>query len=186
MKSLVLAFALLVPSLCAQGWNKTDKTDAFTGNNYVQYALTGRFLTPPRDGGATPPTVILQCSPHEKKYTGKWYSAGEFIKAYVNVGAVLNHSAGEIPVLYRRDDGKPQSESWAISTDGTSLFLSALQVDEAFYGHFMPHKAGTTTPVSKLVLMSDEYLGTGIVMQFDLDGIDEIASGCGLAIYEKK
>jgi hypothetical protein len=33
--------------------------------------------------------------------------------------------------------------------------------------------------------MADEYIGTGIVMQFDLAGIDEIASGCGLAIYEK-
>ena len=44
MKALLLAFALLAPPLCAQGWNKTDKTDAFTGNSYVQYALTGRFL----------------------------------------------------------------------------------------------------------------------------------------------
>ena len=108
MKVLLLAFALLAPPLCAQGWNKTDKTDAFTGNSYVQYALTGRFLTPPRDGGATPPSLVLQCYPHEKKYAGKWYSAGQFIKAYVQVGAVLNHSAGEIPVIYRRDDGKAQ------------------------------------------------------------------------------
>jgi len=28
--------------------------------------------------------------------------------------------------------------------------------------------------------------GRGVVMQFDLTGIDEIASGCGLAVYEKK
>ena len=186
MKALLLAFAVLVPSLCAQGWSKTEKTDAFTGNSYVQYALTGRFLTPPRDGGATPPILILQCYPHEKRYAGKWYSAGQFIKSYVQVGAVLNHSAGEIPVMYRRDDGKAQSDSWGISTDGTSLFLSVMQADEAFYGHFMPHKVGTTPPVSKLVLMADEYLGAGVVMQFDLTGIDEIASGCGLAIYEKK
>lgn len=186
MKSLVLAFALLVPSLYAQGWSKTEKSDAFTGHSYVQYTLAGRLLTPPRDSGAAPPRLILQCFPHEKKYTGKWYSAGQFVKAYIEVGAVLNHSAGEIPVLYRRDDGKAQSDSWGISTDGTSLFLSVLQGDEAFFGHFMPHKVGTTPPVSKLVLMADEYLGTGIVMQFDLAGIDEIASGCGLAIYEKK
>lgn len=186
MKALLLAFALLVPPLCAQGWDKTDKTDAFTGNSYVQYTLTGKFLTPPHDGGATPPNLILQCYPHEKKYAGKWYSAGQFIKAYVQVGAVLNHSASEIPVMYRRDDGKAQSDSWGISTDGTALFLSVMQADEAFYGHFMPHKRDTTQPVTKLVLMADEYLGAGIVMQFDLTGIDEIASGCGLAIYEKK
>ena len=61
-----------------------------------------------------------------------------------------------------------------------------MQADEAFYGHFMPHKMGTTTPVTKLVLVADEYLGAGIVIQFDLTGIDEIASACGLAIYEKK
>jgi hypothetical protein len=34
--------------------------------------------------------------------------------------------------------------------------------------------------------MVDEYLGVGIVMQFDLTGINDIASGCGLAIYEKR
>lgn len=187
MKALLLALVLLAsPPLCAQGWDKAEKTDAFTGNSYVQFAVTGRFLTPPRDGGANPPRMILQCYPHEKKYAGKWYSAGQFIKAFVDVGAVLNHSAGEIPVMYRRDDGKAQSESWGISTDGTALFLSAMQADEAFYGHFLPHKAGTTPPVKKLVLMADEYLGTGIVMQFDITGIDEIASGCGLVIYEKK
>ncbi|MGA9062650.1 MAG: hypothetical protein WB341_13400 [Terracidiphilus sp.] len=99
---------------------------------------------------------------------------------------MLNHSAGEIPVMHRRDDGKAQSDSWGISTDGTALFFSVMQADEAFYGHFMPHKANTTPPVAKLVLMADEYLGAGIVVQFDLTGIDEIGSGCGVAIYEKK
>jgi len=177
---------MMVPSLRGQGWSKAEKTDEFTGNKYVQYELRGRFLTPPRDGGANPPQLVLQCFPNEKKYSGKWYIAGQFIKAYVEVGAVLNHSAGEIPVMCRRDDGKARSDSWGISTDGTALFLSVLQADEAFYGHFMPHKMGTSPPVAKLVLMADEYLGTGIVMQFDLAGIDEIASGCGLAMYEKK
>lgn len=186
MKLLALALAVLAPSLCAQGWVKAEKTDAFTGNSYIQYTLTGRFLTPPREGAQTQPRMILQCFPGEKKYAGKWYLAGRFIKAYVETGAVLNHAQGEIPVLYRRDDGKAQSDSWGISTDGTALFLSVMQADEAFYGHFMPHKAGTTPPVVKLVLMADEYLGAGVVVQFDLAGIDDIASGCGLAMYEKK
>ncbi len=52
-----------------------------------------------------------------------------------------------------------------------------MQADEAFDGHFMPHKAGTTPPVAKLVLMADEYLGAGVVVQFDLAGIDDIAAG---------
>ena len=40
--------------------------------------------------------------------------------------------------------------------------------------------------VHEVVLMADEYLGARVVMQFDLTGIDEIASGCGLAVYEKR
>lgn len=180
---VLLSFAL--QPLFGQGWTKTDKTDAFSGNSYVQYRLTGKFLTPPRDGGVTSPTLILQCSPHEKKYNGKWYFDGQFIKAFINVGAVLNHSAGQIPVMYRRDDGKAQSEQWGISTDGTALFISEMEADEAFYGHFLPHKVGTSPPVTKLVLMADEYLGTGIVMQFDLTGVDEVGSACGLAIHQK-
>ncbi|MGA9062649.1 MAG: hypothetical protein WB341_13395 [Terracidiphilus sp.] len=46
--------------------DQTDKTDASTGNSYVQHTLTGKFLTPPRDGGATPPGMMLQGYPHEK------------------------------------------------------------------------------------------------------------------------
>ncbi len=83
MKLLALALAVLAPSLCAQGWVKAEKTDAFTGNSYIQYTLTGRFLTPPREGAQTQPRMILQCFPGEKKYAGKWYLAGRFIKAYV-------------------------------------------------------------------------------------------------------
>jgi hypothetical protein len=170
----------------AQGWEKLGKTDAFTGNSYVQYSLPGNFLTPPHNGSLNAPSIVLECAPGEKKYIGKWYSAGQFIKGYVSVGAILNNAPNGVAVLYRRDDGKAQSAYWAASTDGKGLFPSGIQLNNILYGHDLVHKVSTTLPVKKLVLMADEYLGVGIVMQFDLTGIDDIASGCGLAIYEKK
>lgn len=183
---LVLAAPLLSLPSCAQTWEKLDKKDAFTGNSYIQYSLTGKFLTPPRDGAVDAPRIVLECLPGEKKFSGKWYSAGQFIKGYIAVGAILNDTTNGVAVSYRRDDGKPQSAFWSISTDRNGLFPSGFQLNNILYGHDLIHKVNTTPPVKKLVLMADEYLGVGIVMQFDMTGIDDIAGGCGLAIYEKR
>jgi hypothetical protein len=101
------AVACLLPtSGSAQNWVKQDRTDAFTGKNYVQYSLTGKFLTPPQHGENDAPRIVLQCVPGERKYAGKWYAAGGFIKAWIDVGAVLNNTPNGVAVLYRRDDGK--------------------------------------------------------------------------------
>ena len=186
---LALAVCLLATSVSAQGWAKQEKTDAFSGTNLVQYTLTGRFLTPPQRGSLDAPALVLQCVPGEAKFTKGWYSRGRLVKAWIDVGASINGTVDGVPVMYRRDDGKPQSELWSKSTDLMALFPSNLGINHILFSHDLIHKVNTSPPVHKLVLMADEYLGTGIVMQFDLadlDGPDGIASQCGLAIYQKK
>lgn len=185
----VVAVCLFTSSALCQSWTKQEKTDAFSGTKYVQYTLAGRFLTPPQHGTLTAPALVLQCVPGEAKYTKGWYSAGKLIKAWIDVGASINSTADGVPVMYRRDDGKAQSELWSKSTDLVALFPSGFGLNHILFAHDLIHKVNTTPPVHKLVLMTDEYMGTGIVMQFDLtdlEGPESIASQCGLAIYPKK
>jgi hypothetical protein len=186
---LAVAACLLTPSAFAQNWTKQEKTDAFSGTKFIQYTLPGKFLTPPQHGTLSAPALILQCVPGEAKYSKGWYSAGKLIKGWIDVGASINSTIDGVPVMYRRDDGKAQSELWSKSTDLVALFPSGLELNHILFAHDLIHKVNTTPPVHKLVLMTDEFMGTGIVMQFDLtdlEGSDSIASQCGLAIYPKK
>lgn len=184
--SALVALVLMVATYAsAQEWQKTDKVDAFTGNRFTQYVLVGKFLTPPNQPAIPAPSMVLQCAPGEHRYAGKWYTRASFIKGYFNVGAVLNNTPNGIPVLYRLDDGKPKPASWSVSTDGTGLFPEDVELNTVMFNHFMPHKENSSAPVKKLVLMADEYLGTGIVMEFDLSQAEGVASACGLTIYQK-
>jgi hypothetical protein len=54
------------------------------------------------------------------------------------------------------DDGKPQSEIWSASTDGTSAFIN----DHArpIYRHILPRREKSSSPFHKVVMAADEYL----------------------------
>jgi hypothetical protein len=169
----------------AQEWQKTENVDAFTGNSFTQYVLTGKFLTPPKVPGVSAPTITLQCVPGERRYAGKWYSRARFIKGYFTVGAVLNNTPGGVVVLYRLDDGKAKSALWPVSTDGAGLFPPDIELNTVMFNHFMPHKENSSPPVKKLVLMADEYLGVGVVMEFDFSQAEPVTASCGLTLFQK-
>ena len=66
--------------------------------------------------------MILQCQSGDH-HNGKWQTDGKFIAGYIQTGVVLNAAVREIAVQNRLDDGKIQTEEWALSTNFRSNFL---------------------------------------------------------------
>jgi hypothetical protein len=183
----VLVFSISTSSFGQ--WQKSEKTDAFTGRSYVQYLLPGKFLAAPTASQNSEPMLVMQCALGERRYTGKWKYHGKLVKAYFAVGAVMGSTdettgSGRMRVLFRLDDGKPKEGFWGSSTDFSALFPMNDDINTVFFNHAMPHKAGTSPPVQKLVISAAEYLAGRVVMQFDLANSEEVANSCGLSVNQ--
>lgn len=179
MRIAIAGLAIASSIVQAQGpeWVRTDETDALRGTHFVQFTLTGRFLTPPRQTSLENPLMVVQCLPgnHLRVYNGR------FLDGYVATGAVLSSKIAQ----YRLDDGKIQREEWRGSTQGTGAFFSEATLSTFLYGHFLPHKEGTGPPIHKIVLALYEYLGGEIVMQFDMPDPAEMADVCGAIVHKR-
>ena len=180
-----LVILCLVSSCSAQNWERVEKTDALRGTTYSEFALTGRFLTPPKQTSAAAPVFVVKCIPGEHSFGFHAYKSGKFLDAYMVLGAVVDFHTGGTPVHYRLDDGKIHDESWGRGTDGTAIFPAEIQLNTLLYGHFMPHKEGTSNPVRKVVIAVNEYLGAEVVMQFDMLDPTPVADACGIIIHKK-
>jgi hypothetical protein len=93
---LAACIAVLVVTEAAQvrdsGWTKEEKTDTFRGTHYLQFALSGRFLTPPKQAEASP-RLVVQCLPGEHSVGYHIFTNGRRIASYLIVGPVLNSSS---------------------------------------------------------------------------------------------
>lgn len=86
----MVGFALMAGSAAAQSWQVSPKTDALTGQSYVQYVLSGKFLTPPAKSNGDAPSILLRCDP-----TGHHLRlAGKYIAGFVVVNAVVELKNG--------------------------------------------------------------------------------------------
>lgn len=158
----------------ADQWQRSDKSDAFSGTSYTEFVLTGAFLAPPQNSKPAPPKIILHCKEGERKY-GKGMLGGKLLSAYVAVGTVVSPN-----VMFRLDDGKPQKDSWSSGTAGTAVFFDDTVLDTLLYSHFMPHRPGTNPPVKKLVIAADEAFAAQVVMEFDLPDVSVVERVCGV------
>lgn len=164
-------------------WLREDKTDPLRGTSYAQFLITGKFLTPPKTANSDTPSFVVKCIPGGHKRVSGGYINGKLLDAYMNVHAVLDRTPrGHVVVQYRLDDGKMHTENWNVGTDGTAVFLPEIELNTVLYGHFLPHKEGTNPPTRKVVIGVDEYMGTEVVMQFDLPDPTEMADACGVLI----
>jgi hypothetical protein len=173
-------------------WHREQKTDPAGGASFTQFSLVGKFLTPPQNSSNTTPTMFARCVPggnHPRHANGK------FIAGYIWVGTRINYDVSEsgtsfVPVEFRLDDGKLQSERWGRSADPSAVFLADPTCPsceggyEVFanllYGHRGFHKQNSNPQVRKIVIGVDEFLGSEVVMQFDLPDATEVAEACGI------
>lgn len=175
----------------APSWTKFEKNDPLHQISFVEFVLSGKFLVAPQRGSMSVPTLALDCQPGHHRETN-----GHFMRAWIDTGAVLDSHADKdgnvsVAVEYRLDDGKLQSESWPVSADRRSLFLSATLcndcvVNNLLYGHILPHKEGTGTQVRKILIGASEYVAGQMQMQFELPDVTDVAETCGLVRHKAK
>ena len=195
---LTLAIFLLGCSVsnAQSSWHREDKTDPLRGTSYSQFSLVGKFLTPPKDKKVSDPIMIVRCAGGRGNHG---HTNGKFIDGYIAVGTVMDTQVSDqgiafVPVEFRLDGGKLQSESWARSTDFSAVFfghpncaLCGSGYDEfanLIYGHHAYHKENTSPQVRKVVIGLQEFLGGEVVMQFDLPDVTEVAETCGIVWHK--
>jgi hypothetical protein len=180
-------------------WQRGQKTDPLRGITYAQFSLVGKFLTPPEKASNPNPVIIVRCTPGRDKKGGHGYTNGKFSEGYILVGGVMDSSVAEggdsfVSVNFRLDDGKLQSEQWGRSTDFSAIFFSHPTCPlcgrgydifaNLLYGHAMYHKENTNPQVRKVVIGVSEYLGSEVVMQFDMPDATEVAEACGIIMHK--
>lgn len=178
------AATALVAQKQDSAWSQEEKTDALRGTHYLQFVLSGHFLTPPKQA-EFPPKLVVQCLPGEHSVGYHIFTNGRHIASYLIVGPVLDSQLSGLTVQYRLDDGKIQTERWSISTDFSGTFYPETTLNTLLYGHAMAHKEGSNAPVRKLVVATNEFVGGEIVMQFDMPDPDSVAEACGVVVHRR-
>jgi hypothetical protein len=173
-------------------WVKVDKTDPLRGNQFSQFSLEGKYLTAPRNAAANAtPEIIVRC---QQGSFSRGHLHRKFLEGYIFVGSVVDARVSDdlsvrVPVEYRLDDGKLQSTQWNHSTDYSSIFFGgecplcgngSVDFNNLLYGHLLPHKENTTPQVHKILIGVPEYLGSEVVMQFDMPDATDVAETCGV------
>ena len=149
-----------------------------TGAAFDQFALEGKYLTPPAHREGSGPSLVIHCS------DGKFRS-GEF-----NVGAVTQHEPGahslkgvaQAHVNMRiGDKTKLDDDWWEMSNNGRTLFFDKLQLTKLMTGHDLGHPGDPKNLVHRVILGVVELGENQVVMQFDMppDG-DSMVTACDL------
>ncbi len=185
-----LFFLLSLVAAAQSEWKETSMNDPLHNVSFQQFTLEGKFLISPHRSSLSAPVMVLRCQPGEHRATN-----GHFIDGWIATGAVLDsvvqrNGAVRIPIEYRLDDKKLQSDYWPQSTDHSSVFLTGerfcgdCNLNTLLYGHFLRHKRGKGDPVRKIIIGVPEYLGSQIQMQFDMPDPEHVAESCG-AVWKK-
>jgi hypothetical protein len=186
---LLTAFATLaVAHAQTPSWTKADKSDPLLHLSFVEFTLEGKFLMPPKNSSLETPTLVVHCQPGNHYQRGNHRTTnGHFLEGWIATGAVLDTHVGDngivsIPVLFRLDDKKLQSDLWAPSTDHTavylthSLFCGSCILNNLLYGHSLPHKEEKGDQIRKVSIGVPEYLGAEI----EMPDATEVGDACGV------
>jgi hypothetical protein len=191
----IVAFLLFAAPAFSQEWKKEEKTDPLRGNHYVQLSLDGKYLTPPQNASKDAiPTMVVKCVPGPHN-SGKIHARGKFLEGYVHVGGVVDSNVstgGDVHDQFRLDKGKLQNAYWSHSTNYAAIFFHYSigsgweEFANLLYGHRDYHKENSNPQVRKVVIGVPEFLGTEVVMQFDMPDATEVADACGVISYKQK
>lgn len=192
IRPLLLLLCIATSGMAQTGvWTQVDRSDLLHQTSFKEFTLTGKFLVPPRQSSLDAPLLVLHCQPGRH---GKYLTNGHFVEGWIATGAVLNSTVLEtpekkpvmrVPVEYRLDDKKLQSDAWNVSTDHSGVFVDDGDLDNLLYGHILLHREGTSAQVRRIMLGVPEYLGVQIQMQFDLPDSTEVADACGVILHKR-
>ena len=150
---------LLLGALSATGqqWTYSREDDPLHAKAHDRFTLSGKYLTPPRAATNTP-SIVVECS------------GGKVEQNYIYTGAVVVHrdqSQHGVLVVEARIDGKKNDIlTTGLSTDGLSAFFDRIDLKAILS--------------SKQVMIGVyEYLGSQVIMQFDMPDPAPVMDKCG-------
>jgi hypothetical protein len=164
---------------------------------YTRFTLKGKFLGAPQQSLSPTPALVVDCDPNTRRNRERIH--GKALEAYIVVDSALDAEVDDngaigLPVEFRLDDGKPQSDVWASSRNYSAIFLTGpsrlfndteITLSSLLYGHTHIQKEGTSPQVTKAVIRVPEYRGRNITMEFDFPDSTEVAESCGLILHKK-
>jgi hypothetical protein len=197
LASLLLALAAL-GTAHSQTWQRSTIDDALRKTSVTQYILQGKYLVAPKTQKPGEfPALVVRCSakPHSVGY--HVFVNGAFLAGYLVTGVIVDSQVTihegllgtsfpvVIPVTFRLDEGKLQTENWRTSTDHSAAFFSEPTLNNLLYGHVVRHKENTTEQVHKVIIGLDEAFAGEVQIQFDMPDVTEVAEACGAVLHKK-
>jgi hypothetical protein len=174
-----LAFSAVPPQQqpSTQEWRQTERTDPARGD-YARYTLVGKFLKAPPGDAAARPSLVVDCSTHNRSHKSK------FVRGTLVVGDPLKidwvepeeiHGISYFPkvdVTYRLNDAKEDKEQWTPSTDKTSASFSKNSLEKMLGAH-------------TIEITAQDQSGTPVVVQFEMPDSTLLGQGCGVDQHKR-
>lgn len=187
MTRLLIVLLAAATALSGQTWTMAKQYDPLREISFQQWTLRGEFLIAPRGTApGTRPALVVRCQPGRHSFG---HTRGTFLNGYIFVGSTLDASepgaGGEVIAQFRLDSGRLQTAEWEHSTDFSSVFFSAEDLNNFLYGHLLPHKSHTNLPVKKVIVGLDQFLGGEVEMEFDMPDPSKVGDACGVIWHRK-
>ncbi len=193
-----LSIAVVAAARAQTQWVRSNIEDDLRKTSFSQFVLRGKYLKAPRDQNPDAlPSLIIRCSAKPHTLGRHWFMNGSFLAGYLVPGAVVDSQVVireglfstsfpvVVPVMFRLDEGKLQTENWRTSTDHAAAFFGSDTFNTLLYGHFLQHKENTNEQVRKIVIGLDEAFAGEIQVQFDMPDATEVAEACGVVMHKK-
>jgi hypothetical protein len=179
-------------------WQRSTVDDPLRKTSFTQFVLQGKYLVAPKTQKPGEfPALVVRCSagPHSVGYHVS--VNGSFLAGYLVTGVIVDSQVTiheglfgtsfpvVIPVAFRLDEGKLQTENWQTSTDHSAAFFGSGSLNNLLYGHVPRHKENTSEQVRKVILGLDEAFAGEVQIQFDMPDATEVAEACGVVIHKK-
>lgn len=204
MKSSTLFAVLALSALAGEEahsqavWQRSVVDDPLRKASFGQFLLQGKYLVAPTTQKSGEfPALVVRCSagPHSVGY--HVFVNGTFLAGYLVTGVIVNSQVTihegllgtsfpvVVPVMFRLDEGKLQTENWSTSTDRSAAFFGSITLNNLLYGHIYRHKENTTEQVRKVIIGLDEAFAGEVQIQFDMPDATEVAEACGAVLHKR-
>lgn len=175
--SLGFSAVALQQSPSAQAWRQTERTDPVRGD-YTRFSLVGKFLKAPPNDTSSSPSLVVDCSSHNRSHKPKFFRGTLVVGDPLKVDWVEPeeiHGISYFPkvaVVYRLNDAKEDKENWTPSTDKTSAT-------------FMKSSLGKMLRAHTVEITAEDKDGAPVVMQFDMPDATALGQGCDVDEHSK-
>jgi hypothetical protein len=198
--SLAAMFALIAVGIAHSQatWQHSKVDDALRKTSFTQFVLQGKYLVAPKNQQPEEfPALVVRCSAVPRSVGYHVFVNGTFLAGYLVSGTIVDSRVTihegllgtsfpvVVPVTFRLDEGKLQTEAWHSSTDHSAAFFGDLTLNTLLYGHFLRHKENTNEQVRKVIIGLNEAFAGEVQIEFDMPDPTEVAEACGVVMHKK-